>query len=58
MLKTVAVNSFIAWRMNTKEALWRKRDTFRDLDRYRSTLNSLEALSDFMFDASQGVVTV
>lgn len=39
--------------MNTKEAPLRTSDTFRDLDRSRSTMNNLESLSDFIFEASK-----
>ena len=57
MLKTIAINAFIAWRMNTREALLRTSETFRSLGHYRSTLNNLQSLRHFIFEVSKELLS-
>lgn len=52
-LKSIAINAFIAWRMNTEEHLLRSSDSFRGLDQYRRALHRVQLLGDFVLDVSK-----
>ena len=52
-IKTLAVNSFIAWRMTQKRNLLESRVSFQGLNSYRNSLNTLESLADFIYEASR-----
>lgn len=51
-LKTLFVNSCIAWRIVEKKDLVDDGEMFQSLNFYRQSLNSVDSLSDFCFEAS------
>jgi transposase-like protein len=50
--KTLTVNSFISWRITENKRSLENKDTFKGLDHFRGTLNTLQSLSDFALDAA------
>lgn len=54
--KTLAVNSFIAWRMTTRKDLLQSKETFQSVDCYRRNLNKIQSLADFVYDVSKELV--
>lgn len=53
VLKTLAVNSFVGWRMAERGDLIESSAAFRSLDDYRHSLNCVQSLADFTFDLSK-----
>lgn len=52
VLKTVAINAFIAWRVFERRDLLQSTSEFRSLDAYRNNLNKVQSTADFMLDAA------
>lgn len=49
-LKTLAVNSFITWRMHPEKDIFQRNSLFRSFDSFRLSLNSVSPIADFVFD--------
>lgn len=52
-IKTLAINAFIAWRMDQKKELLETKETFQSLNFYRRSLNEVESLADFTYEVSR-----
>jgi YqaJ-like viral recombinase domain len=52
-IKTLAVNSFVAWRMRQKRSLLESKESFQNVEYYRGCLNAVQSLADFVLDASK-----
>jgi hypothetical protein len=50
--KTLAVNSFVAYRLRLKADLLRSREDFRSISAFQASMNSIQSLSDFIYDVS------
>jgi hypothetical protein len=57
-MKTLCVNAFIAWRMLQMKSRLQTKESFQDLERFRSCLNSVQSLADFVLDASKELLIV
>lgn len=49
-LKNLAVNAFIAWRMRQRSDLLESMDKFGGVDKFRTALNKVQSLGDFIFE--------
>ena len=56
-IKTLAVNSFIAWRISEKKGMLESKEAFHSLDYFRDSLNALESLADFVCNVSSELLT-
>lgn len=52
VLKIVAVNSFIAWRIFERREIQQSQFEVKCSDTYRKSLNKVSSTADFMFDAA------
>lgn len=53
MVKTLAVDAFIPWRMAQNQESLRSTEEFGSLDRYPEVLNGVHSLADFVFDSER-----
>lgn len=49
-LKTVAINSFIAWRMHKRREFLENKESFQSLRAFRHALNTTQSMADFIYD--------
>jgi hypothetical protein len=54
--KTLAVNSIVAYRLKLKVDLQRSREEFRSISAFRVSTNSVQSLSDFVYDVSPNLL--
>ena len=52
-IKTLAVNSFIAWPMTQKRNLFESRVSFQSLNSFRYSVNTVESFADVIYDPSR-----
>lgn len=52
-IKTLAINSFLAWRMAQKKDMLGTKEVFQSLQYNRRTLNEVESLADFTYEMSR-----
>ena len=57
ILTSIAINSFIGWRMSERVDLLESTESFKALYKYRNPLNKVQATADFMFDVSQELLS-
>jgi hypothetical protein len=55
--KTLAVNSFVAYRLQLKADLLRSSEEFRSISAFRASMNSIQSLSDFIYDVSPDLLS-
>jgi hypothetical protein len=55
--KTLAFNSFVAYRLQLKTDLLRSREAFRRISAFRASMNSIQSLSDFIYDVSPDLLS-
>jgi hypothetical protein len=55
--KTLAVNSFVAYRLQLKADILRSREEFRSISAFRASINSIQSLSDFIYDVSPDLLS-
>lgn len=52
VLKTMAINAFIAWKVTERRDLLQSNNKFRSFDAYRNNLNKMQSTANFMLDAA------
>ena len=55
-LKTLVVNSFVAWRLNQKQDLLLNKGAFGSLETFRDSLNRLQSFADFVDDSVKEII--
>lgn len=57
-LKTLAINAFVAYRMNECKEYLQSKETFRTLTYFRGKMNKVNSLSDFTIAAAEELLDV
>lgn len=57
VFKTLAVNSFIAWRIWERKDLLKDVESFKSLDKFRNAVNKVSSTAEFMIDVSVELLT-
>lgn len=54
--KTLAITSFIVWRMEQKKHLLERKQSFQNLTSYPDSVNQVESLADFVGEVSRDIL--